>query len=136
MNRTLKIVLISILCIGLFGGSVFAYVKLRKPTPCEVYPAMNWMMSYLPNQSYLYGIVTSDASQIITKSTDRNVLEVLVSPGDVVSVGDPLLRYDATRAQLSFEENQGAAVQRQQKRAGQHARGAERGALCFGGVRR
>ena len=105
MKRALKIILVSILCIALFGGSIFAYVKLRKPTPCEVYPAMNWMMSYLPNQSYLYGIVTSDASQIITKTNDRNVLEVLVSPGDVVSVGDPLLRYDATGTQLSYEQS-------------------------------
>ena len=105
MKKALKILLTIVLCLGLLGGGVFAYFKFRKVPPCEVYPAMQWMMSYLPNQSYLYGIVTSDASQIITKSMDRTVLEILVNPGDVVSVGDPLLRYDATRAQLSYEQN-------------------------------
>ncbi len=106
MKKTLKIILICVLSVALIGGSVFAYVKLRKPSPCEVYPAMNWMLSYMPNQSYLYGVVTSDVSQVITKSSDRTVLELLVSQGDVVSVGDPVLRYDATRSQLSFEQSQ------------------------------
>ena len=105
MKRVLKIILICILCLGLLGGGVFAYLKFRKVPPCEVYPAMQWMMSYMPNQTYLYGIVTSDASQIIAKSSERTVLEILVNPGDVVSVGDPLLRYDATRAQISYEES-------------------------------
>jgi len=105
MKRVLKVILIGVLCIALAGGSIFAYVKLRKPTPCEVYPAMNWMMSYMPNQTYLYGIVTSDASQVVTKSIDRSVLEILVNPGDVVSVDDPLLRYDATGTKLAYEQN-------------------------------
>ena len=77
MKKALKILLIIVLCLGLLGGGVFAYFKFRKVPPCEVYPAMQWMMSYLPNQSYLYGIVTSDASQIVTKSMDRTVLEIL-----------------------------------------------------------
>ena len=95
MKKALKIILICVLCLGLLGGGVFAYLKFRKVPPCEVYPAMQWMMSYMPNQTYLYGIVTSDASQIVSKDPDRTVLEILVHPGDVVSVGDPLLRYDA-----------------------------------------
>ena len=68
MKRTLKIILICVLCVGLLAGGVFAYLKFRKVPPCEVYPAMQWMMSYMPNQSYLYGIVTSDASQVDRKS--------------------------------------------------------------------
>ena len=106
MKKALKIILICVLIAGLLGGGAFAYLKLRKKTPCEVYPAMQWMMSYMPNQSYLYGIVTSDASQIITNERDRDVLEILVNPGDVVSVGDPLLRYDATRTKLEYEQKQ------------------------------
>ena len=105
MKKALKIILICILCLGLLGGGVFAYLKFRKVPPCEVYPAMQWMMSYMPNQTYLYGIVTSDASQIVAKDPDRTVLEILVRPGDVVSIGDPLLRYDATRTNLSYEQS-------------------------------
>ena len=105
MKKTLKIILICVLSIGLIGGSVFAYVKLRKPDPCEVYPARDWMLSYMPNQSYLYGIVTSDASQTVLKSSDRTILEILVNQGDTVSIGDSLLRYDATDAQLAFEQS-------------------------------
>lgn len=105
MKRVLKVILILVLVVGLVGGGVFAYFKLKKPTPCDVYPAMQWMMSYMPNQTYLYGIVTSDASQMIYKDDDRTVLEILVNPGDVVSIGDPLLRYDATRALLSYEQS-------------------------------
>ena len=105
MKKALKIILICVLCLGLLGGGVFAYLKFRKVPPCEVYPAMQWMMSYMPNQTYLYGIVTSDASQIVSKDPDRTVLEILVHPGDVVSIGDPLLRYDATRTNLSYEQS-------------------------------
>ena len=104
MKRALKIIIACVLCIGLLAGGVFAYLKFRKVPPCEVYPAMQWMMSYMPNQTYLYGIVTSDASQVVLKSADRNVLEILVKPGDTVTVGDPLLRYDATRAELPLKK--------------------------------
>ena len=104
MKKTLKIILICVLCAALLSGGLFAYLKLRKKTPCTVYPAAQWLMSYLPNQTYLYGIVTSDASQVITNDPDLTVLEVLVQPGDAVSIGDRLLRYDATRTQLEFEQ--------------------------------
>ena len=104
MKKALKIILICLLILALIAGGVFAYFKFRKQKPCTVYPAMQWLMSYMPNQSYLYGIVTSDASQTVLQSSDRNVLEILVQPGQTVSIGDPLLRYDATRTQLEYEQ--------------------------------
>ncbi len=104
MKKALKIILIVLLIAGLLAGGVFAYLKLRKPKPCTVYPAMQWLMSYMPNQTYLYGIVTSDASQLVTQDPNRTVLEILVQPGQTVSIGDPLLRYDATRTQLEYEQ--------------------------------
>ena len=104
MKKALKISLICVLIAALIAGGVFAYFKFRKQKPCTVYPAMQWLMGYMPNQSYLYGIVTSDASQVVLQDADREVLELLVQPGQTVSIGDPLLRYDSTRTQLEFEQ--------------------------------
>ena len=104
MKKALKIILICLIAAALIAGGIFAYFKFRKQKPCTVYPAMQWLMSYMPNQTYLYGIVTSDASQVVTQDSDREVLEILVQPGQTVSIGDPLLRYDATRTQLEYEQ--------------------------------
>ena len=91
---------------NLAGGAVGVYFATAKKPTVSVVSASNWMLSYMPNQTYLYGVVSSDASQTITQDAERPVLEVLVSVGDTVQVGDPLLRYDATKDALDLEEKQ------------------------------
>ena len=85
-------------------GGIFVYAYLAKNTPVEVTPARNWMLSWMPNQSDIYGFVVSDASQTLVKEKDQTVLEVYVKPGDFVKVGDPLARFDATLNSLTLEE--------------------------------
>ncbi len=106
MKKGLKITLIVAGCVLAVAGGIAAYVRFAPKKTVDVTPASNWMMSYMPNQSYLYGIVTSDASQIVTKSEDRTVLEMFVSTGDTVAVGDPLVRFDTTKDELTLEEKQ------------------------------
>ncbi|MDD3400331.1 MAG: hypothetical protein PHT58_01685 [Eubacteriales bacterium] len=104
MKKGLKAVIIALCCILAVSGGIFAYVKLTPQSPVNVVSAGNWMLYYMPNQSYLYGFVTSDAASSIYKSSDRKIIEVCVNQGDTVQIGDPLVRYDATMDGLRLEE--------------------------------
>ena len=104
MKKALKIVLITVLCLGLVGGGVFAIVRYSGKQSVTAYLAGSYLLNYMPDQSYIYGNVTSDASQTIYKDEDKKILEILVQPGQKVSVGDPLLRYDATMDSINLEE--------------------------------
>lgn len=104
MKKALKIVLITVLCLGLVGGGVFAIVRYSGKQSVTAYLAGSYLLNYMPDQSYIYGNVTSDVSQTIYKDEDKKILEILVQPGQKVSVGDPLLRYDATMDSINLEE--------------------------------
>ncbi|MDO4543106.1 MAG: efflux RND transporter periplasmic adaptor subunit [Clostridia bacterium] len=104
MKTWLKALIIIVLVIGLAVGGIFAYVHFSDKTPVEVQPAGNWMLHYMPNQSYIYGTVSSDTAQTIYAEEGRTVVEVIAQLGDEVSVGDPLLRYDTTLDAITLEE--------------------------------
>ncbi|MDO4565278.1 MAG: hypothetical protein Q4C04_06660 [Clostridia bacterium] len=104
MKKWLKTLIIILICLALLGGGIFAYAHFSGKTPVEVQPAGNWMLSYMPYQSYLYGTVSSDTAQTIYHDGERTVLEVFVAQGDAVSIGDPLLRYDATLDAITLDE--------------------------------
>ena len=50
-----------------------------------------------------YGTVTMDRMQTVYLSETQTVTEILVSQGQTVKAGDPLLRFDTTLSQLSLE---------------------------------
>lgn len=104
MKKGLKALIIVLCCLIVIAGGIFAFVKLTPPKSVEVIPVNNWLMNYMPNQTYMYGIVTSDESATITKSEQRKVTEVLKNVGDSVKVGDPLVRYDATMDGIQLDE--------------------------------
>lgn len=104
MKKWLKVLIIVLCCVLVVGGGIFAYIKLAPKKSVEVVPARNCMTSYMPSESYIYGIVTSDSSQTIIKDEQRKIVEVFVFEGDTVEIGDPLVRYDSTMDNLQLEE--------------------------------
>lgn len=106
MKKALKIILITVLCLGLAGGGVFAVVRYSGDKTVEVVPADYCLLSYMPYQTYISGNVVSDAAQNLYKEEDMKILEVLVEAGQQVNVGDPLLRYDATLDAIELAEKQ------------------------------
>lgn len=106
MKKALKVILITVLCLGLAGGGVFAVLRFTGNKTVDVVPASDYLLSYMPNQTYISGSVVSDAAQNVYKEEDMKILEVLVQPGQQVSVGDPLLRYDATLDSIALAEKQ------------------------------
>ena len=103
MKGWLKAIIVILIIGVLAAGGIAAYSHFASAKPVDVVPASNWLLYWMPNQTYIYGIVVSDESQILYREKDRTVLETFVHEGDTVHVGDPLVRYDATSDELSLE---------------------------------
>ena len=104
MRPWLKAIIMILVIAALGASGIFVYARLAGNNPVEVTPANYWTLHYMPNQSYIYGIVVSDESQALYKSGDRAVEEIFVHEGDTVHIGDPLLRYDSTKDAITLEE--------------------------------
>lgn len=104
MKPWLKAILIVLVLALLTAGGIAIYAHFAGNNPVDVTPANYWMLSWMPNQTYVYGIVVSDESQALYRDKDRTVVEQFVHEGDTVHVGDPLVRYDATLDNLTLEE--------------------------------
>ena len=50
-----------------------------------------------------YGQIISDGSQSVYLSQENVINEILVTEGQAVAIGDPLLSYDMTKASIQFE---------------------------------
>lgn len=106
MKRGLKRLLIWV-CItaGIAVAGVFGYRRYNSSKTVEVQPLRNYLLYYNPNQNWMYGVVISGESQQVYYDKEE-ILEICVSEGQEVSVGDPLVRYDTTSAELELEEKQ------------------------------
>ena len=104
MKTLLKTLLILLLVCGLVAGGVYGYSQYTLRQPVKVQPVGNWLLEYAPNQTYLGGSVTSGTSLFLYGEQDRTPLEVFVSEGQAVRVGDPLLRYDTTKDSIDLDE--------------------------------
>ena len=104
MKGLLKGLLILLVVAGLVAGGIYGYSRYTLSQPCEVQPVGNWLLEYSPNQTYLGGSVTSGQSLILYGEKDRMPLEIFVAEGQTVRVGDPLVRYDTTKANLDLDE--------------------------------
>ncbi len=104
MKPWLKAIIIIVVIAALAAGGIYIYARVAGNNPADVTPANYWTLSYMPNRSYIYGVVVSDESQSLYKESDRTVEEVFVREGDTVHIGDPLLRYDSTKDSLTLEE--------------------------------
>ena len=104
MKALLRVLLILLLIAGLVAGGIYGYSRYTLSQPCEVQPVGNWLLEYSPNQTYLGCSVTSGTSMIVYGDKDKVPLEILVSEGQAVQAGDPLIRYDTTKEDIALDE--------------------------------
>ena len=104
MKTWLKVLIIVLVVAALAVGGILIYRYVAGNQEVAVERVQNYMLTWMPNQSYIYGNVVSDGSQMLVKDPEKEVLEVFVQQGDTVRIGDPLVRYDATLDQLKLDE--------------------------------
>ena len=104
MKRLLKTLLVLLIIGGLVAGGIYGYSRYTMSQPAEVQPVGNWLMEYVPNQSYIGGSVVSDESLLFLGEKEQTVTQVFVSLGQQVHVGNPLLQFDTTKDELDLAE--------------------------------
>lgn len=108
MRKKLKALLITLISLLLVVAIVIGIVWAvgRNTDPIKVVQASNFTLGYYDNTSYYDGYVTADNLQSIHLSDTQSVTEILVSQGQEVKKGDPLLRYDTTLSDIQLERQQ------------------------------
>ena len=105
MNKKKKWILV-LLIPALLVGAVFGTYQILRANrePCKVYAASDLIMedSY-GYGSYLDGEVRMDNMQVFYTSSTQEITEILVSEGDRVKKGDPLLRFNTSLSELELE---------------------------------
>lgn len=100
------IITVIVLCViaGAAAGAIYGYHAYQMNTlTADVFPVANINWGYWGDETSSYGMVTNDLSQVIYQSDEQVVQEVLVEDGQTVEVGDPLVTYDITEAQMNLE---------------------------------
>ncbi|MDO4493001.1 MAG: hypothetical protein Q4C53_03835 [Clostridia bacterium] len=101
-KRFLRVSVAVLLLAGVGAGGYFLW-KNRTPEPVKTVFASNYSLDYMASNITLNGMVNSDAAQRIVKEKDLTVETYYVKKGDVVHVGDKLLKYDATLESIDAE---------------------------------
>lgn len=102
----IKIVLISlVVTVAMVGGIGYgAYYSLQgQKKPVEVVPVANVNYGYWGSTDTMSGTVISMDSQTVQLNSEYELTKVYVETGDEVKIGDPLLEYDMTLAELKAE---------------------------------
>lgn len=108
MNKKIKAILISAICVFVAVAilvGVLWYLG-RNADPVEVYPVSQLNYGYSGGESESSGYVTADQLQKIYLSDTQTITEILVSEGQIVQKGDPLLRYDTTLSSIELERKE------------------------------
>ena len=99
----IKVVLVSVVVTAaLVGGIGYgAYYSLRRQAqPVEVVPVVNINYGGFGNTDTTSGTIVSMDSQNVELDPEYELVKVYVETGDEVKIGDPLLEYDMTLAEL------------------------------------
>lgn len=102
----IKVVLVSVVVTAaLVGGIGYgAYYSLRRQAqPVEVVPVVNINYGGFGNTDTTSGTIVSMDSQNVELDPEYELVKVYVETGDEVKIGDPLLEYDMTLAELKRE---------------------------------
>ena len=104
MKRVVIIILCLTIVVGSCIGGVFLYRENQKNNSnIEVVSVANIASQDWGSEMSMYGIATNQMMQEIYLNSDQRVLEVLVTEGDEVEIGTPLLKLDTTLAELELE---------------------------------
>ena len=85
------------------GGILFAVLKLLPGKEVPVVAVSDWSIGWMSDDIQMVVPAASDSWQDVPYVKDRTILEVFVSEGDKVAVGDPLYQYDATADAIDLE---------------------------------
>lgn len=104
-KKKIIIIAVSVVVVAaLVVGGIFTYRWYQsKNLVAEVQSVANLNWGYGGNDMSSYGMVTNDMSQDVYLLESQTVEEVFVQEGQTVSVGDPLVSYDMTMANLQLE---------------------------------
>lgn len=104
MKKPFKILISAATIIAILSISVGSYAIYKKSnTHVEVFPVSLIQTSAWGYDDSSYGMVTADMMQEVFLDKSSVIEEILVSEGDIVSVGTPLVQLDTTLANLDLE---------------------------------
>ena len=113
-KKALLISAISLLAAAAVIVGIFAVVRLNRD-PVLVIPVSEVSTSGdVWTQSPLYGFVTADQIQAVFLSETQTVTSLLVSEGDTVNAGDPILTYDTSLTDLQLQRKE-LEIQKQER---------------------
>ena len=104
-NKIIKliIILVSIAVIGLVVYGVYSFRKDKIRIEVQEVGQLDYGAMESQSQMGGYGEIISDGSQSIYLTQDNVIKEILVEEGQSVIVGEPLLSYDMTKANIQLE---------------------------------
>lgn len=105
MKKKIIITVIVLLIVaGAAAGGIFGYKSYQnKNLIADVVPVSSINWGYWGDEMSSYGMVTNDLSQEIYLEGGQVVSEIFVEEGQSVAIGDKLLSYDITEAELNLE---------------------------------
>ncbi|MCD7734504.1 MAG: biotin/lipoyl-binding protein, partial [Clostridiales bacterium] len=110
-KRILSVALALLLVVGCAAGGVYAW-NHRSREAVNVYAVSDFAMTnYWGDSTTSDGLVETEGLQSVYLSDTQTVKEVLVSEGDYVQEGDPLLTYDTTLTELDLQKKDIAVQQ-------------------------
>ena len=102
-NKIIKLIITTV-TIAVVGGAIYGVYSFRKDkVRVEVQEISTLDYGEMESQMNGYGEIISDGSQSIYLTQDNVIKEILVVEGQSVVVGDPLLSYDMTKANIQLE---------------------------------
>ncbi len=102
-GRKILLSVTAVLLVAAIGAGIW-FGAQGSAEPVGVYPfEYLGMTEYWGDNQESYGPVTTDRIQTVFLSDTQTVTEVLVSQGDAVKKGDPLITFDTTLSDLQLE---------------------------------
>ena len=102
-----KLIITLIVLLALAGAGTAAILLYRRhartANPVKVYSLAQYLGDWYGNQTMMDGFVQAGTDQTVYLETDRIIREICVSPGDMVHVGDVLLKFDTELLELHIE---------------------------------
>ena len=105
MKKKIIITVIVLLIVaGAAAGGIFGYKSYQnRNLIADVVPVSSVNWGYWGDEMSSSGMVTNDLSQDIYLESGQSVSEIFVEEGQSVAIGDKLLSYDITEAELNLE---------------------------------
>ncbi len=89
---------------GVYGGYKINEARKKRGAVADVVPVSYLNGGYWGNGLQLEGVITSGNVQTVKQDSSLLINKIMVSEGDTVQKGDPLIEYDVTLFELELRE--------------------------------